>query len=78
MTHVRGDALRECVCAEKLIGVVQEFTLTELGDPILRGIDAADPIARNPCLRLGPLAWEYWTRLAADLWRSAHGLVPSN
>jgi hypothetical protein len=48
---VRGDALRERVCAEKLIGTAQEFAVSELeDDPILRGIDKNDPVARNPCL----------------------------
>ena len=54
--------LRERVCAEKLIGA-QEFTDEELADPILSGIDAKNPIARNPCLRRGPLSLDYWTRL---------------
>jgi WD domain, G-beta repeat len=35
-TLVRGDALRERVCAEKLIGAAQEFTDGEMEDPILR------------------------------------------
>jgi hypothetical protein len=74
-TGVRGERLRERVCAEKLIGAAQEFSLTELEDPILRGIDPADPIARNPCLRRGPLSWEYWTRLPGNLWRSARRLA---
>ena len=60
---MRGDALRERVCAEKLIGAAQEFTDGEMEDPILRGIDKDDPVARNPCLRRGPLSLDYWTRL---------------
>ena len=53
-TLVHDDALRERVCAEKLIGPAQEFTDAEMtDDPILRGIDKNDPIARNPCLRRG-------------------------
>jgi hypothetical protein len=75
ITHVRGDTLRERVCAEKLIGAAQEFTDSEMQDPILRGIDENDPIARNPCLRRGPLSLAYWTRLPAQLWRSMRGLV---
>src|SRR5262249_54250215 len=75
-TLVRGDTLRERVCAEKLVGAAQQFTLNELDDPILRGIDRNDQIARNPCLRRGPLSWEYWTRLPGDLWRSARSVVP--
>ena len=47
--------LRERVCAEKLIGAAQEFTDAELEDPILRGIDRNDAVARNPCRRRGPL-----------------------
>ena len=61
--------LRERVCAEKLIGA-QEFTDQELADPILRGIDASDPIARNPCLRRGPLSLDYWLRLPGQMWRA--------
>ena len=60
---VRGDALGERVCAEKLVGATQEFTDAELNDPILRGIDKADPVARNLCLQRGPLSLDYWTRL---------------
>jgi hypothetical protein len=77
-TLVRGDILRERVCAEKLIGAAQEFTDGELEDPILRGIDKDDPIARNPCLRRGPLSIDYWTALPAQLWRSTRRLVGVN
>jgi hypothetical protein len=77
-TRVRGAELRERVCAEKLVGAAQEFTPEELADPILRGIDPADPIARNPCLRRGPLSWEYWTRLPGDLWRSVRTITRLN
>jgi WD40 repeat protein len=70
-TLIRGDELRERVCAEKLIAAAQEFTATELTDPILRGIDEEDPIARNPCLRRGPLSLDYWTRLPGQWWRTA-------
>jgi len=72
---VRGDALRERVCAEKLVGPAQEFTDNELEDPILRGIDKDDPIARNPCLRRGPLSLDYWARLPGRFWRSARRFV---
>jgi WD40 repeat protein len=65
---VRGDTLRERVCAEKLVGPAQEFTDAELANPILRGIDRDDPIGRNPCLRRGPLSLDYWARLPAR-WR---------
>jgi hypothetical protein len=68
-TLVRGDALRERVCAEKLVGAAQEFTDADLEDRILWGIDKDDPIARNPCLRRGPLSLDYWTRLV-QVWRS--------
>ena len=74
-TLVRGDTLRERVCVEKLVGAVQEFTDEELEDPILRGIDRNDPVARNPCLRRGPLSLDYWTRLPGDLWHSARRLA---
>ncbi len=77
-TLVRGDSLRERVCAEKLIGAAQEFTDGEMDDPILRGIDKDDPIARNPCLRRGPLSLDYWTRLPGQLWRSTRRLVGAN
>ncbi len=81
MLLVYGPALRDRVCAEKLIGA-QEFTDEELADPILRGIDgafsgrsgaspdAADATARNPCLRRGPLSLDYWTRLPGQMWRA--------
>jgi WD40 repeat protein len=74
-TLARGETLRERVCAEKLVGAAQEFTAVELQDAILRGIDRDDPIARNPCLRRGPLSWEYWTRLPGGLWRGAQRLA---
>jgi WD40 repeat protein len=68
-TLVRGNALRERVCAEKLVGPAQEFTDDEIDDPILRGIDKDDSVARNPCLRRGPLSFDYWTRLPMQFWR---------
>src|SRR5207244_10722218 len=58
-----GDELRERVCSEKLVRAAQAFIDAELKDPIMRGIDRNDPIARNPCLRRGPLSLDYWTRL---------------
>jgi WD40 repeat protein len=76
-TLLRGDELRQRVCDEKLVGAAQEFNSAELEDPILRGIDRNDPIARNPCLRRGPLTLDYWTRLASNSWRSLRGLVDS-
>jgi hypothetical protein len=72
---MRGDELRERICAEKLIGVAQEFTDAELEDPILRGVDRNDPIARNPCQRRGPLTLDYWVRLAGNGWRSLRRLA---
>jgi len=74
---VRGDALRERVCAEKLIGTAQEFAVSELEDDP-RGIDKNDPVARNPCLHRGPLSLDYWTRLPGQLWRSMRELVGVN
>jgi WD40 repeat protein len=71
-TLVRGDTLRERVCAEKLVGPAQEFTDAELEDPILRGIEKNDSVARNPCLRRGALSLDYWTRLPMQLWRASH------
>ena len=73
-TSVRGTTLRDRVCAEKLRGVAQEFTAAELENPILRDIDRDDPIARNPCLRRGPLSLDYWKQLPGSLWRKAHRL----
>jgi WD40 repeat protein len=73
-----GDPLRERVCAEKLVGAAQEFSNSEMEDPILRGIDKDDPIARNPCLRRGPLSLDYWTRLPGQLWRSTVRLFDVN
>lgn len=70
-----GAALRTRVCAEKLIGA-QEFTDEELADPILSAIDRDDPVARNPCLRRGPLSLEYWTRLPGQWWRMAAKALP--
>jgi hypothetical protein len=72
---MRGDALRERVCTEKLVAAAQEFTDSEMEDPILRGIDKDDPVARNPCLRRGPLSLDYWTRVPGQLWRSTRRLV---
>jgi WD40 repeat protein len=77
-TLMRGDALREGVCAEKLVGAAQEFTDGEMEDPILRGIDKNDPVARNPCLRRGPLSLDYWIRIPGQLRRLANGFVGAN
>jgi WD domain, G-beta repeat len=77
-TLVRGDALRERVCTEKLVGASQEFTDGEIEDPIMRGIDKDDPIARNPCLRRGPLSLDYWTALPSEFWRLTRRLVAVN
>jgi hypothetical protein len=68
-TLVRGDTLRERVCAEKLVGSAQQFTDADLEDPILHGIDKDDSVARNPCLRRGPLSLDCWTRLPIQFWR---------
>ena len=35
----------------------------EMEDPMLRGIDRDDLIARNACLRRGLRSLDYWTRL---------------
>ena len=74
-TLIRDDALRERVCAEKLIGAAQGFSDREMEDPILRGIDQDDTVARNPCLRRGPLTLDYWTRLPGQLWHSTRALA---
>jgi WD domain, G-beta repeat len=77
-TLVRGDTLRERVCTEKLVGAAKEFADAELEDPILRGIDKDDPVARNPCLQRGPLSLDYWTRLPGQFWRSLRVYVLAN
>jgi WD40 repeat protein len=77
-TLLRGNELRQRVCAEKLVGAAQEFSDDELQDPILRGIDKNDPVARNPCLRRGPLTLDYWVRLADTSWRSVRKLAGAN
>lgn len=71
---VYGAELRRRVCAEKLVGA-QAFTDEELTDPILRGIDPGDPVARNPCLKRGPLSFAYWTRLPGQWWRGARRVM---
>jgi hypothetical protein len=75
---VRGDTLRERVCSERLVGAAQEFTDTELANPILRGLERNDPIARNPCLRRAPLTLDYWARLPQSLWQTAQRLMGAN
>jgi hypothetical protein len=77
-TLVRGNELRERVCSEKLVGAAQEFIDAELEDPILRGIEWEDTIARNPCLRRGPLSLDYWSRLPGNAWRSLRKLAGAN
>ena len=77
-TTVRGDALRERICTEKLVGAAQEFTPLELEDTLLQGIDPADAVARNPCLRRGPLAMGYWLRLPGELWHLARAHAWAN
>jgi WD40 repeat protein len=69
--RIRGAELRDRVCSERLLGIAQEFTREELQDSILRSIDPNDAIARNPCLRRGPLTREYWNRL----WQKALSYV---
>jgi hypothetical protein len=62
--------------SDKRIVAGQEFDNAErLQDPILRRIDWSDSIARNPCLRRGPLTLDYWMRLAGKSWRSVRRLA---
>ena len=68
-TLVRGETLRERVCAEKLVGAAQEFGSIELEDPILRGVTQT-----NSCLRRGPLSLDYWTGRPAEWWASIRAL----
>jgi hypothetical protein len=35
-------------------------------------------VARNPCLRRGTLAFDYWMRLADTSWRSLRTLAGAN
>lgn len=62
-TATYGSDLRDSICAQKLVGA-QEFSDEELRDPVLSSIDRFNPLARNPCLRRGPLHWEYYTQSA--------------
>jgi hypothetical protein len=65
VTLVRGELLRERVCAEKFVGAVQDFSSFELEDPILRGVTQT-----NPCLRRGPRSLDYWISLPGEWWAS--------
>jgi hypothetical protein len=49
--------LRRRVCTEILIGKAQEFTDDELSHLNLHGVSQT-----NPCLRHGPLHWQYYFR----------------
>jgi hypothetical protein len=66
-TLIRGATLRDRVCGELLTEAMQEFSPSELKDPVLRLIDGNDPISRNPCLRRGPLSLDYLARLLDKL-----------
>jgi WD40 repeat protein len=65
-TGPRGATLRDRICRERLAGA-STFTPQELADPFLRGLDGGDAVARDPCLRRGPLHWEYYTQAAGRL-----------
>ena len=82
-TKVYGSELRNRVCAEKL-RYADEFTPEELRNPILARIDRNDLVARNPCLRRGPLAIEYymqaasrWSRWARREWQRRFAPSPT-
>jgi hypothetical protein len=60
-TSLKGDGLRDRICSARLTGA-EQLTQDELADPILSAIDKNDPVARNPCLRRGPLHWEFYTQ----------------
>lgn len=66
-TKVRGAALRDRVCAEKLKGA-EAFTAAEAEAHILIG-----QAGKSPCDRRGPLSRRYWTDAAAELWQWARG-----
>jgi hypothetical protein len=69
---------RRLLLAVQIVGAAHEFNDEEMQDPILRGINKDDPIARNACLRRGPLSLDYWTRLPGQLWHSTRRLVGVN
>ena len=54
---VRGEALRDRVCREKLNGV-EAFSVAEAIDPILSGLEGT-----RPCSRVGPLSFRYWAEV---------------
>jgi WD domain, G-beta repeat len=70
VTLVRGEILRERVCAEKLVGSAQDFSSFELEDPIMRGVTQT-----NPCLRRGPLSLDYWISLPGEWLGFAAGII---
>jgi WD40 repeat protein len=72
-TQVRGAALRDRVCSEVLTGV-QEYTASEVADPFLRIVDQDNAVARNPCLRRGPLSQGYYAQRVKLLskWAEEH------
>ena len=51
---VRGEALRDRVCREKLKGA-EAFSVADASDPILSGLEGT-----RPCGRTGPLSLRYW------------------
>ena len=69
VTLMRGQILRWFVCTEKLVGAAQDFSSSELEDPILRGVTQT-----NPCLRRGPLSLDYWIGLPGEWWASISAL----
>jgi hypothetical protein len=71
---LKGHALP--VSSAAFIDAAQEFSDDEMDDPILRGKN--DPVARNPCLRRGPLSLDYWSRLPGQFWRSTRRLIGAN
>jgi hypothetical protein len=63
LVPMSADQRQAYVCRERLIGA-QSFTDVEMqDDPILRGRDDL----RNPCVRVGPLSFDYYWRAAVGL-----------
>ncbi len=70
--RIQGRQLLDETCSCH-VGVTGGFTDVELKDSILAGLNPDNLVARNPCLRRGPLHWEYytqaftrWTKWAAE------------
>lgn len=63
LVNLRGDALVDRVCREKLVGWERKFGYDDAQDPILKDLLNADP-----CARSRPLSFKFWTQPFADGW----------